>query len=166
MAEVNKSQAIRDYFRVNPKAMNQEVVEAMAKKGITVNTNFVSAIKAKHNKVHAARKAAISQAITMDKTPGVNKTQAVRDYFKANKNATNSEVVAALAKQGITITANYVGNIKATHNKRRRVVKRAVAKGGIGIPEIKAALTFIKAAGSIVAAKEALEVAQEIREIV
>ena len=102
----------------------------------------------------------------MAKKSEVNKTQAVREYLKANRKAKNQEVVEALAKKGITITASYVGNIKATHNKRRRVVKRAVAKGGIGIPEIKAALTFIKAAGSIVAAKEALEVAQEIREIV
>ena len=102
----------------------------------------------------------------MAKKPEVNKTQAVRDYFKAHKKAKNAEVVEALAKQGITITANYVGNIKATHNKRRRAVRKVVAKGGVGIPEVKAALAFIKAMGSVAAAKQALAVAQEIREIV
>ena len=96
----------------------------------------------------------------------VNKTKAVRDYFKAHKKAKNSEVVEALAKQGITITANYVGNIKATHNKHHRAVRTVVAKGGVGIPEVKAALAFIKAMGSVKAATQALAVAQEIREIV
>ena len=69
-------------------------------------------------------------------------------------------------KKGITITANYVGNIKATHNKRRRAMRKVVAKGGVGIPEVKAALAFLKVAGSVAAAKQALAVAQEIREIV
>jgi hypothetical protein len=102
----------------------------------------------------------------MAKKSEVNKTQAVRDYLKANKKAKNQEVVDALAKKGITISANYVGNIKATHNKRQRARKTVVAKGGVGIPEIKAALALIKLTGSIAAAKAALVVAQEIREIV
>ena len=59
----------------------------------------------------------------------VSKTQAVRDYLKTHKKAKNAEVVEALAKRGITITANYVGNIKATRNKRRRAVRTVVAKG-------------------------------------
>jgi hypothetical protein len=96
----------------------------------------------------------------------VNKTQAVKEYYKANPKAKNQEVVDALAKKGITITANYVGNIKATHNKRRRAVRKVVAKGGVGIPEVKAALAFLKLTGSVAAAKQALAVAQEIREIV
>ena len=75
-------------------------------------------------------------------------------------------MVDALAKKGITISANYVGNIKATHNKRQRAVRKVVAKGGVGIPEVKAALAFLKVTGSVAAAKQALAVAQEIREIV
>ena len=96
----------------------------------------------------------------------VNKTQAVKDYLKANRKAKNKEVVEALAKKGIAITANYVGNIKATHNKRQRAVRKVVAKGGVGIPEVKAALAFLKLTGSVAAATQALAVAQEIREIV
>jgi hypothetical protein len=96
----------------------------------------------------------------------VNKTKAVRDYFKAHKKATNSEVVEAMAKQGITITANYVGNIKSTHNKRQRSVRKVVAKGGVGIPEVKAALAFLKVTGSVAVAKQALAVAEEIKKIV
>jgi hypothetical protein len=101
----------------------------------------------------------------MAKKNGVNKTQAVREYFRAHKKAKNQEVVDALAKKGITISANYVGNIKATHNKRRRAMRKVVAKGGVGIPEVKAALAFLKVTGSVAAATQALKVAQEIREI-
>ena len=46
------------------------------------------------------------------------------------------------------------------------MVKAAVAKGQIGIPEIKAALTFLKSVGSVSAAKQALAAAEEIRKIV
>ena len=96
----------------------------------------------------------------------VNKTHAVKEYLKANPKAKNQAVVDALAKKGIAITANYVGTIKATHNKRRRAVRKVVANGGIGIPEVKAALAFLKVMGSVAKATKALAVAQEIREIV
>jgi len=170
MPEVNKSQAIRDYFKANPKSKNQEVVDALAKKGITVTTNFVSTIKTTHNKAQAdkkaAKKAATSHQVAGTKKPEVSKTQAVKDYYKANKKASNQEVVDALAKQGITITANYVGNIKSTHNKRGQVVKKVVAKGNIGLTEIKAAFAFIKLMGGVDEATEALAAAKEIKEIV
>jgi hypothetical protein len=102
----------------------------------------------------------------MAKKEKVNKTHAVKDYLKANRKAKNQEVVDALGKKGIAISANYVGNIKATHNKRRRAARKVVAKGGVGIPEVKAALAFLRVTGSVAAANLALAVAQEIREIV
>jgi arginine repressor len=102
----------------------------------------------------------------MAKQEKVNKTHAVKEYLKANKKAKNQEVVDALAKKGITITANYVANIKAVHNKRRQKARKVVAKGGVGIPEVKAALAFLKLTGTVAAASKALAVAQEIREIV
>jgi len=162
MPDVNKSQAIRDYYTANPKAKAKEVVYALAKKGVMVTANLVGTVKAAHNKAQAAKKAAKSETTTN----GVNKTQAVRDFLKVNKKATNSEVVEAMAKQGITITSTYVSNIKAKHKMRRQVVKKAVATGSIGIPEIKLALAFIKSIGDVAVAKQALAVAQEIRAIV
>jgi arginine repressor len=95
----------------------------------------------------------------------VNKTQAVREYLKAHRKASNQEVAKALAKKGITITANYIANIKATTKKRRRAVKKVVAKRGIGIPEIKAALALLKTTGSVAGANAALAAAQEIKEM-
>jgi len=102
----------------------------------------------------------------MTKTNGVNKSQAIRDFFKSNKKAKPQDVVEALAKKGISTTANYVSNLKAKHNTRSRARKTVVAKGGVGIPEVKAALAFLKLTGSTSAAKQALAVAQEIRAIV
>ncbi|NLF09329.1 MAG: hypothetical protein GX594_15320 [Pirellulaceae bacterium] len=102
----------------------------------------------------------------MAKKKPVNKTHAVKEYLKANPKAKNAEVVDALAKKGIKISNNYVSNIKTTHNKRRQAMRKVVAKGGIGIPEVKAALAFLKVVGSVEAGTQALAVAQEIREIV
>ena len=164
--EVNKSEAIRDYYKLNPKAKTKEVVDALAKQGITVSVGLVTTVKSKHNKKHAAKKAATSQVVDKKAQPEVNKTKAVRDYLKANKKAKAQEVVEALGKQGITITVGYVRTIKAKRKTHRKAVRTVVAKGGVGIPEVKAALTFIKEMGNITAAKKALEVAQEIKAIV
>jgi hypothetical protein len=102
----------------------------------------------------------------MAKKEPVNKTQAVKTYLKGNPKAKNQAVVDAMAKKGITISASYVANIKAIHNKRRQATRKVVAKGGVGIPEVKAALAFLKLTGSVAKATQALAVAQEIREIV
>ncbi len=167
--EVNKSQAIRDYYKLNPKAKTQEVVDALAKKGITVTTGLVTNVKSTHNKRQAAKRAATNEAKVTEKKPEVNKTQAVKSFLKANRKASNQEVVEALAKDGITVTTNYVSTIKSQSKKRRRAVKQvvaAVAPAGIGIPEIKAAFAFIKTVGSEAAAKQALAAAVEIKKVV
>ena len=172
--ELNRSQAIRDYFTANPKAKTQEVVDALAKHGITVSVGLVNTVKSKHNQRQAAKKAAKKATKTARtseaKTGDVNKTQAVRDYLKANKKAKAQEVVEALGKQGITITVGYVRTIKAKSKTRRRAVKKVVenvvAEGGVGVPEIKAAFAFLKAVGSVAVAKQALAAAVEIKKIV
>ncbi len=170
MPEVNRSQAIRDHFKANPKATTQDVVDALAKEGIRVTANLVTTVKSKHNAKRAAKKAAKKEATAEAKAKGVNKTQAVRDYLKANKKAKAQEVVEALAEQGITITVGYVRTIKAKSKRRRRAVKKVVenvvAEGGVGVPEIKAAFAFLKATGSVAVAKEALAAAVEIKKVV
>ncbi len=101
----------------------------------------------------------------MAKKRRVNKSQAVREYLKTNRKATNSEVADALAKKGIRLTPHYVAIVKSQSKRRRRAVKKVVAKRGVSIPEIKAALALLKATGSVDAAGAALAAAQEIREI-
>jgi tRNA A37 threonylcarbamoyladenosine synthetase subunit TsaC/SUA5/YrdC len=102
----------------------------------------------------------------MAKEQKVNKTKAVLTYLKAHRGAGNKEVAEALGKQGVDISLNYVGNIKAQSKKKRRAVKRVVARRGVGIPEVKAALALLKACGSMSTASAALAAAQEIRQMV
>ena len=80
-----------------------------------------------------------------DAKPEVNKSDAIRDYYKAHPKAKTSEVVEALGREGIKVSASLVTTVKSKHNKRRKAVRTVVAKGGVGIPEVKAALAFIKA---------------------
>ena len=171
--EVNKSEAIRNYYKSNPTAKTKEVVDALAKQGMTVTTGLVTNVKSTHNKRQAAKKAAkkvvtspVAEATVTAKTNGVNKSQAIRDYFKSNPKAKAQEAVDALAKQGITTTVNYVMNLKSRRKTRRRAVENVVAEGVVGIPEIKAAFAFLKAAGSVAVAKQALAAAVEIKKIV
>ena len=122
MPDLNKSEAVRDYFKSNPKATTQEVVDALAKQGITIAAGLVRNIKSKHNKRRAAKKAAKVAA----NRPEVNKSEAIRGYYKANPKAKTSEVVEALGKEGIDVSANLVTTVKA---KRKRA---AGGQGGRG----------------------------------
>ncbi len=173
--DVNKSQAIRDYYKANPTARTQAVVDALGKEGITVSVGLVNTVKSKHNRKQAARKAARNAPTSRDakvtetKTE-VNKTQAVRDYLGQHRNARRKEVVEALKAQGITVTASYVGTIKAkskTRRKaRRKAVRQVVATTGINMAQIKAAFHFIKECGDVAAAKAALSAADELKKLV
>jgi arginine repressor len=165
---VNKSKAIRDYLKAHPSAANSEVAAELTKQGIEVTSNFVTTIRARLN-MRAAAKAEAGKkdgAISKGTTPAsVNKSQAIRDYAKAHPRAANSEIVAELAKQGVEVTPNLVATVKAKKQKRREVVKEVVEKRGVGIPEIKAALTCLKVCGNVAAAKEALAAAEEIKKM-
>ena len=100
----------------------------------------------------------------------INKTQAVRDFIKANPQAQNKEVAESLAKSSIKVSPNYVagirGKMKVRRKKRRQAVKAAVAHHHVGIPEVKAAFGLLKLTGGMAGAKAALEAAQEIRDMI
>jgi plastocyanin len=62
-SQVNKTQAVRDYLKDHPGAMNVEIAAALTKQGITIMPAHVSAIKTKGNKAHTAKKAAKKPAV-------------------------------------------------------------------------------------------------------
>ena len=64
----------------------------------------------------------------MAKKEKVNKSQAVRDYIRANRKATNTEVADALTKKGIKVTANYVATLKSQAKRKRRARKAGLTK--------------------------------------
>lgn len=103
----------------------------------------------------------------MAKRQGPSKSQAVREYLKTHRKATNKEVSEALAKQGVEVSPNHVANIKAKTKTRHKAARAVVSRRGLGIPEVKAALALLKEChGSIKKANAALAAAQEIRELV
>ncbi len=166
MPEVNRSQAIRDHFKLNPKATTQEVVDALAKQGVVVSPTLVRTVKAKHNQRQAARKAAKAEAKGVDKQPEVSKSDAIRDYYRAHPKAKTSEVVEALAREGIKVSVSLVTTVKSKHNKRRRAAKTLAVSTGVDMAQIKAAFGLLKACGSLSAAKAALNAAEEIKKMV
>jgi hypothetical protein len=69
----------------------------------------------------------------MPKKQKVNKSQLMREYLKAHPQATNIEVAAALTKQGVKITPNYVATIKTKAKAKRRARKAAAAMPVAGV---------------------------------
>jgi len=103
----------------------------------------------------------------MAKEHGTSKSQAVRNYLKTHRKATNKEVSEAMAKQGVVVSPNHVANIKAKTKTRHKAARAVVSRRGLGIPEVKAALALMKEChGSMAGVKEALAAAEEIRALV
>ena len=91
----------------------------------------------------------------------VNKSQAIRDYAKANPTAGPTAIVAALAEQGIQVTTAMASTVKSMAKKKRRA-KRAAAAGAkpasdkISVAALIQAKKMAAEMGGIEKAKEAL----------
>ena len=173
--KVNKSQAVRDFLKANPGVGNTEISNSLTKSGVTVSPNFVGTIRSNLKGKHAAKKAAkaakpASPAAAAQGKQKVNKSQAVRDFLKANPGMQNKDVADSLTKSGVKVSPNYVasikGKLKVRRGRRRKAVKAAVAHHHVGIPQVKAAFGLLKLTGGMAGAKAALEAAQEIREMI
>jgi hypothetical protein len=108
----------------------------------------------------------------MAKKAAINKSKTVRDYIDNHPGVANKEIVEAMKKQGIVLSANHVANIRskmaASKGKRKRrskAAKAVAAKTGIGVQEIKAACALLKQCGGLQGANAALAAAVEIRKI-
>ena len=80
-AKVNLSQAVRDFLTANPKAKAREVVDALAKTGITVKEGLVYAVKGsmkekKQRKKRVAR-AAMAAAAKSSSNGAMAKSDAI-----------------------------------------------------------------------------------------
>lgn len=92
------------------------------------------------------------------KSPRGAKSQAIRDYLAANKKAKASEVVAALAANGITVSTAIVYNLKA-RNKMGTRRRKTAANGhavGLSITGLIAAKKLVDTVGGIEQAREAI----------
>ena len=87
------------------------------------------------------------------------KSQAVRDYLKANKNAKGLEVVAALAEKGIKVSLPMVYNLKARKRmgKRRRKAQAAGQDVGVSLTHLLAAKKLVNEVGGVEQALSAVQ---------
>ena len=99
----------------------------------------------------------------------VNKTALIKELL--GKGLSNKEVVAEAKTQGITLSPIYVSNIKGkmgkaaapSNGKARAARGMHTSNGSLGT--LRAAVEFVRAAGGIEQAKEALATVEEIRQL-
>jgi hypothetical protein len=97
----------------------------------------------------------------------VNKTQAVKDFLAENPDAATNDVVAAMKKQRIVVSANYVSTIKSNLKgggkakkkvaaKKKAAPKKKAADDKISLSALMEAKKLAAKLGGIEKAKEAI----------
>lgn len=117
------------------------------------------------------KKAAPKKAAESTPLDTPNKREAIKAYLSAHKGAKAAEVIEALKGQGIDVSANYIsivkGELKGGKSKSKKAAVKKQARGnehGNGI--LVAAAAFVKAAGGITAARNAITIVEEIAAVV
>lgn len=67
--KVNKTQAVRDYLKKNPKATSGEIAAALNKQGIKLTPGHVANIKTKINKARTVKKVAKQEVVEVALEP-------------------------------------------------------------------------------------------------
>lgn len=107
----------------------------------------------------------------------INKSQAIRDALRANRDKSPTEISEMLKTKGIEVNSQYVSTIKSSMRKTSKAVRNVrrgiqqagrksrlngVSDFGNGLQVINAAVELLKAAGGIDQAKAALATVEEI----
>ena len=118
----------------------------------------------------AKKKATAKRKKKSTKKKPVNKSEAIRAYFKTHKTAGAKEVQAALARKGITVSEGLVNNVKSNAKKKKkktarkkvkvRVVKKAAERSPI--EDVKEAGSLMLKAVELVISAGAAEAKQLI----
>ena len=144
----SKSQAIRDYLRKHPSAQPSEIVEALRKDGIEINTGLAKSVR---------------------KPQPEKKSQVVRAYLADHPTISPLAVVKALEERGVTVTAALVSNImflmaaerrKSEANAKRKVPRRSrptKAKPPMSAERMRQLKEWVEANGGIKQARILLD---------
>ena len=100
-AKISKTQAVRDYLKGHPGAMNVEIAAALTKQGITITPAHVGTIKTINKKAHAAKQAA--------KKPAAVEAAAPAAPAVAEKPATNGGMITLEQIKKMAKTINTLG---------------------------------------------------------
>ena len=100
------------------------------------------------------------------KREAVNKSQAIRDALDAHPDKSPSEIAEDLKAKGLDVNAQYVSTIKSNAKAKSRRTKlvrkgRGAARNGMG--PVGAALDFIREAGGLENARDAMRTIEEIQ---
>jgi hypothetical protein len=88
--KVNKTQAVRDYLKVHPKAMSGEIAAALNKKGIKITAGHVANIKSQNKRKRRTKRVAEAKAVEA-------RPAAVEQPTKAVATVTLDQVKAVVA---------------------------------------------------------------------
>lgn len=107
----------------------------------------------------------------------INKSQAIREALRANRDKTPIEIAELLKANGVDVNSQYVSTIKSSMRKTSKAVRNVrrgirqagrkshlngVSDFGNGLQVIRAAVELLKSAGGIEQAKAALATVEEI----
>ncbi|MDA0807842.1 MAG: hypothetical protein O2983_02030 [Planctomycetota bacterium] len=186
----SKSQAIQDYLNANPGANSKAVKDALAKDGLSVSEGLVNKVKyskpagAKTGSSNATptKKAAPKRKATRRGRPaagGVNMSEAIREYLKANPSAKRREVREALHAQGIAVSESLVnakfmearkGGVKAVKRgpgrpkaAARPAAAPAFSGGNMSASELLNAKQLVDQLGGIDKVRDALALLEQLQ---
>ena len=103
----------------------------------------------------------------MAKKSGTNRSQSSRDHLKGNPSDTPTEIVAALAKQGVKVSKSLVSKVKydsGTKNRKQRTVRRKLPSAQtVDIATLQAAAKFVATVGDAETAIAAIKQVQSLQ---
>jgi arginine repressor len=163
--KVNKAELIRKTAKAIGKTVRpRNIVAALKEQGVVVTSPQVSkTLKAAgfHRKPHGKKAA----ATTTSAAEHINKAQKIRDVAKSmGKKVRPKDIIAELAKEGITVSSAQVSTtLRAAGFRRKRRGKKIAAMGAhpatghaLNLDALLAAKALIDKVGSVELAQEAL----------
>jgi arginine repressor len=167
-AEVNKSDAVRQYMATNPNATAKEVVANLKRTGIKVSLSLVAKLKSKGAKKSVSPKASAARP-SSNGAAGATKAERIRQVATSmEKPLRPRDVIATLAAEGVSVSSAQVSTTLRAMGMRRRGRGRKPATSAPGRPatstsellsldSLLAAKKLVTQLGSVEAAKSAVD---------
>ena len=179
--QVNKSELIRKTAKAMGKTVRpKEIMAALKEQGVTVSSTLIGKTlqragfhrKRRGKKAATAKRSAGQKASAAVSNGGdVSKAQKIRDVAKGmGKKVRPRDVIAELAKEGVTVSSAQVSMTlrKAGYRRKRRGRKVAAAVAhpatgnGLNVDALIAAKALIAKVGSVEVAEEALRMLKKL----
>ncbi|HTM52429.1 MAG TPA: hypothetical protein VL175_00280 [Pirellulales bacterium] len=153
-----KSDVIREIMKEKPKASVKEIRAALDARGVKASDALISKLKYSRGRKTARKRGRRGRAPSANgHSQHGSKATAIRNMFhEMGVNARARDIVAALAGQGITVSAAQVSTLRKSAPRRGRPSGRGVADS-VSLSQLIAAKHLAEQLGGIEAAQRALE---------